>query len=361
MLYSRGLENPAPAMLLKNTERGLFCEPGNFYVDPWQPVDVAVITHAHSDHARAGSRLYLTEESGKSLLRQRLGADARIETLRYGENSSRNGVNVSLHPAGHILGSSQVRIEHHGEVCVVSGDYKLEQEGTCRPFELVPCHMFVTESTFGLPIYHWRPQTEIFAEINAWWRENQSHGRTSVVFCYALGKAQRILSGLDANIGPILLHGAMDRFMPAYRESGAAFPPTRRANDDESGQADGQSLVLAPMSADNSIWLRKFGDVSTAFASGWMQIRGARRRHALDRGFVLSDHADWPGLLNTINATGAETIWVTHGYTSQLVHWLHDHGKNAEQLKTRFQGEVSGGRTPGGTGDQTAPDANDSE
>jgi putative mRNA 3-end processing factor len=328
-------------MLLKNTENGLFCEQGNFYVDPWRPVDTAVITHGHSDHARAGSRLYLTETSGKPILQQRLGFDARIETLRYGETVSRNGVQISLHPAGHILGSAQVRIEAGGEVCVVSGDYKLENDGTCAPFELLRCHTFVTESTFGLPIYHWRPQREIFAQINGWWRENQAQERTTVIFCYALGKAQRLLAGLDGSIGPIFLHGAMERFMPAYAEAGVRFPNTCHATSELVKEARGRGLVLAPMSADNTTWLRKFGDVSTAFASGWMQIRGTRRRRSLDRGFVLSDHADWPGLLETINATGAETIWVTHGYTAQLVRWLTEHGRKAEVIETRFEGELA--------------------
>lgn len=348
-------------MLLKNTERGLFCEAGNFYIDPWQPVDIAVITHAHSDHARAGSRRYLAEESGKALLRQRLGADAQIETLRYGESTLRNGVKVSLHPAGHILGSAQVRIEHQGEICVVSGDYKLQKDKTCRQFELVRCHTFVTESTFGLPIYRWRPQEEIFAEINDWWCENQSHARTSVVFCYSLGKAQRILSGIDPGIGPILLHGAMEQFLPAYRDAGVELPPTTRANDENARDPDGRSLVLAPTAADNSVWLRKFGEVSTAFVSGWMQIRGARRRQSLDRGFVLSDHADWPGLLETIDATGAENVWVTHGYTSQLVRWLREQGKNAREIQTRFQGESSQAEPSAGSTEETSSAPNNSE
>jgi putative mRNA 3-end processing factor len=216
----------------------------------------------------------------------------------------------------------------------------VEHDGTCQPFEPIKCHLFVTESTFGLPIYHWRPQAEIFAEMNAWWRENQLRERTSVIFCYALGKAQRVLSGLDGDIGPIYLHGATERFMPAYRDCGVKFPPTAKATADLALQAKGQSLVLAPMSADNSPWMRKFGDISTAFASGWMQIRGTRRRRSLDRGFVMSDHADWRGLLDSIKATEAETVWVTHGYTGQLVRWLREHGKNAEVLETRFQGEL---------------------
>lgn len=326
-------------MLLANTESGLYCEQGDFYVDPWRPVKMAVITHAHSDHARPGSQNYLAEESGKPFLQYRLGLEARIETLPYGATITLNGVTISLHPAGHVLGSSQVRIEYRGEICVVSGDYKVESDGICAPFQPVRCHTFVTESTFGLPIYRWRPQTEIFAQINSWWRENQSHDRASVLFCYSLGKAQRLLSGLDGSVGPIFLHGAIRPYLGAYEAAGVKFPKTENADAESIRNSERKGLVLAPASADNSPWLRKFGEVSTAFASGWMQIRGARRRRSLDRGFVLSDHADWPGLLDTIKATGAEKIWVTHGYTQQLTRWLCEEGFQAEAIKTRFEGE----------------------
>ena len=318
----------------------MYCEAGDFYIDPWRPVDFAVVTHAHSDHARWGSKNYLTANPGVAVLQQRLSPDAKIEGLPYGETVYRNGVKISLHPAGHILGSAQVRVEHGGEVYVVSGDYKLENDGTCEPFAPIRCHTFVTESTFGLPIYHWKPQAEIFAQINAWWRGNQLIERTSVLFCYALGKAQRLLSGLNAGLGPIFLHGAVERFIPIYTKAGAKLPPATKADPDTIKSLRGKGIVLAPMSADNSPWLRKFGEVSTAFASGWMQIRGTRRRRSLDRGFVLSDHADWDGLLTTIKATGAENIWVTHGYTSQLVRWLRESGLNAEVIETRFKSEA---------------------
>ncbi len=330
--------------LIKNTPCGIYCERGDFYIDPWRPVDFAVITHGHSDHARWGSKNYLTANPGVPVLQQRLSRDAKIEGLPYGQTVFRNGVKISLHPAGHILGSAQVRVEHGGEVCVVSGDYKLENDGTCDPFEPVRCHTFVTESTFGLPIYHWRPQAEIFAQINAWWRGNQLSARTSVLFCYALGKAQRLLSGLDPAIGPIFLHGAAERFIPIYTEAGAKLPPATKAESDIIKSLRGKGIVLAPASTDNSPWMRKFGEVSTAFASGWMQIRGTRRRRSLDRGFVLSDHADWDGLLATIRATEAENIWVTHGYTVQLVRWLRESGLNAEVIETHFQsGQEDGG------------------
>lgn len=326
-------------MLLKPTERGLYCEAGDFYVDPWQAVDYAVITHAHSDHARAGSSCYLAERSGKSILQYRLGPAARIETLAYGESVTRNGVTISLHPAGHILGSAQIRIEHRGEVCVVSGDYKTEADGTCAPFAPLRCHTFVTESTFGLPIYRWRPQSEIFSEINSWWRNNQRQERTSVLFCYSLGKAQRLLCGMDETTGPIWLHGSITPYLEAYEQAGAKFPKWNRVEADNLKKSSPRGIVLAPASTENTPWFRKFGEVATAFASGWMQIRGTRRRRALDRGFVLSDHADWRGLLDSIRATGAENIWVTHGYTGPMVRWLGENGYRAEALRTRFTGE----------------------
>jgi len=344
-------------MLLKQTNRGIYCAAGDFYIDPWRPVDFAVITHGHSDHARWGSRYYLTAQKGVSILQQRLQPGAHIEGIPYGQTVVRKGVNISLHPAGHILGSAQVRLEAGGEVAVVSGDYKLEADGTCEPFEPIRCDTFVTESTFGLPIYRWKPQAEIFSEINQWWCENQQAGRTSVLFAYALGKAQRLLAGLDPGNGSIFLHGSMERFIPCYESAGVKFPPVAHADAEAIKGLRGKALVLAPGSADNSPWLRKFGEVATAFASGWMQIRGTRRRRSLDRGFVLSDHADWDGLLATIRATGAENIWVTHGYTAPLVRWLRENGWNAGVIETRFQGEAGDERGDPFAGDGSGEDA----
>ncbi len=241
--------------LLENTEKGLYCAAGDFYIDPWHPVDFAVISHAHSDHARPGSRYYLCAAPGRELLQERLGADAAIETIPYGKTLTRNGVQISLHPAGHILGSAQVRVESRGEIWVVSGDYKTEPEKTCAPFEAIRCHTFVTESTFGLPIYHWRPQSEIFAEINLWWRKNQSERRTSVIFAYSLGKSQRLLSGLDASLGPIFVHGSVARFLPLYAKAGIELPAITPVEN--TGAAGGRGLVIAPASTEGSPWLRK--------------------------------------------------------------------------------------------------------
>jgi putative mRNA 3-end processing factor len=326
--------------LLRLTPSGLYCAAGDFYIDPWQPVERAVITHAHADHARPGSQRYLTTPTGAPVLAPRLDPGASIRTLAYGERLTLHDVTLSLHPAGHLLGSAQVRVEHKGEVWVVSGDYKLEPDQTCEPFEPVRCHTFITESTFGLPIYRWQPQAEVFAEINEWWRANQAAGRTSVLYAYALGKAQRLLAGIDPAIGPILVHGAVLPFVQRYRDAGIDQPDVLYANGENARAHRGRALVVAPPSAGGMAgWLRKFGPASQAFASGWMTIRGARRRRAIDRGFVLSDHADWPGLLAAIRATGAARIGVTHGYTGQMVRYLREQGWQAEVIPTRFEGE----------------------
>lgn len=321
--------------LLTVTDRGLYCAAGDFHVDPWKAVDFAVTTHAHSDHARSGSRHYLCSEAGRGVLSERLGAGMSIEGIPYGARVVRNGVTISLHPAGHILGSAQVRVEFRGEVWVVSGDYKTEAERTCAAFEPVRCHTFITESTFGLPIYRWRPQAEVFAGVNAWWRANQSAGRTSVLFAYSLGKAQRVLAGVDASIGPIFVHGAVAKLLPHYVAAGVRLPAVSPVSEAGAG-----GLVVAPGSVDGTPWLRRFGEVSKAFASGWMMLRGARRRQALDRGFVLSDHADWDGLIAAIRATGAERVLVTHGSTGTMVRWLRENGWAADALATRFTGDV---------------------
>jgi putative mRNA 3-end processing factor len=329
--------------LLETTDQGLYCAAGDFYIDPWRPVARAIITHAHSDHARAGSQSYLTAARGVDILRDRVGADAEVQGLQFGKTIDHSGVRVSLHPAGHILGSAQVRLEYRGEVWVVSGDYKTIADRTCDAFEPLACHVFITESTFGLPIYRWRPNDELVAEVNDWWRTNQERGRTSVIFAYALGKAQRVLASLDESLGPLLLHGAVERYVPLYRAAGIDLPECCRATTENARQTRGRAMVVAPPSAAGTPWLRKFGDIATAFASGWMQIRGTRRRRAVDRGFAISDHADWDGLLGAIDATGADEIIVTHGYRSTLVRWLTEHGKQARAIATAFEGELEGG------------------
>ena len=325
--------------LLTLTGRGLYCDAGDFYVDPWEPVDRAVITHAHGDHASWGSRAYLTSEPGLGVLRARLDPTATIRGIPYGHTLSLNGVSISLHPAGHILGSAQVRIAHRGEVWVVSGDYKTDPDPTCTPFESVRCHTFITESTFGLPIYRWPPQQSVFDEINGWWRNNASVGKTSMLYGYTLGKSQRLIAGLDPSIGPILTHGAVERMTVAYRQAGIWLPPTQYAGTSAHRAESNRAIVIAPPHASGSSWTRRFGAQSTGFASGWMLVRGARRRRALDRGFALSDHVDWPSLLATIEASGAGEVWVTHGFTGPVVRWLMERGIDARAVQTRFEGE----------------------
>jgi putative mRNA 3-end processing factor len=327
-------------MMLRLTAQGLYCEAGDFYIDPWEPVDRALITHAHGDHARWGSRSYLAATEGERVLRTRLGPDAAIETVQYGETRDVGGVRVSFHPAGHILGSAQIRVEHRGEVWVVSGDYKTDPDPTCTAFEPVRCHTFVTESTFGLPIYRWCPQSEVFGEIVTWWSANAAAGRASVLFGWALGKAQRVLAGLlDATVGPIYTHGAVERLVRDYREAGIALPPTAHAASMPPKHDFGGSLIVAPPSAAGSTWMRRFGEVSTGFASGWMQVRGTRRRRSVDRGFVLSDHVDWPSLLAAIDATGAQRVWVTHGFREPVVRWLNERSIEAVAVASRWEGE----------------------
>jgi putative mRNA 3-end processing factor len=272
------------------------------------------------------------------VLRSRLG-EVNLQLLPYGRTIEHHGVRVSLHPAGHVLGSAQVRLEVGGEVWVVSGDYKLEHDGTCLPFEPVRCHTFITESTFGLPIYRWLPQAEVFAGINAWWRANADAGRASVMFCYAFGKAQRILRGLDTSIGPVLVHGAVSPLNEAYRSTGVALPETPRLTEVADAALIRRSMVLAPPSAQGTPWMRRLGDHADAFASGWMLLRGNRRRRGVDRGFVLSDHADWPGLQSAIAATRAQRVIVTHGSVSTMVRWLQEQGLQAAGFDTQYGDE----------------------
>jgi putative mRNA 3-end processing factor len=343
---------PAPDDLVVLRPEGLYCPPGDFYIDPWRPVERAVITHAHADHARRGHAHYLAAAPAEGVLRARLGEDITLQTLAYGAAIDHFGVRVSLHPAGHVLGSAQVRLEHRGRVWVASGDYFVagahddprEGNATCAPFEPVRCDCFITESTFGLPIYRWAPQRELFADIDRWWSANAEAGRASLLMGYSFGKAQRILAGVDSSIGPIVVHGAVEPLNRAYRAAGVALPATQLVSEITDKAVLKRALVIAPPSVQNSVWARRFGDCSDAFASGWMQLRGARRRRAVDRGFVLSDHADWPGLQRAIAATGASRVIVTHGYESVMVRWLAELGLQAGSFQTEYGDEQEEGR-----------------
>ncbi len=325
--------------ILQVAREGLYCEAGDFYIDPWRPVERAVITHAHADHAAQGSASYLVSAEGERVSRRRLGEDASIQAAAFGESLDFQGVKVSLHPAGHILGSAQVRVESRGEVWVASGDYKVGPDPTCTAFEPVRCDVFISECTFGLPIYRWPDPATVCDDINRWWRSNAAAGKPSILFAYSLGKAQRVLAGVDASIGPIFCHGAPEALNDAYRASGVALPPTRRVADAEGAKPFSQALIVAPPSAQGSSWMKRFRGASTAFASGWMLVLGARRRYAADRGFALSDHADWPELLSAIQATGAERVLLTHGSTAALARRLGELGLDAGVLETRFRGE----------------------
>ena len=341
--------------------QGLYCPGGDFYIDPWRPVHRAVITHAHADHARAGHGQVLATAVSEGVLRSRLGTGLSLQGLAYGEAVVHQGVRISLHPAGHVLGSAQVRLEAGGRVWVASGDYFLsahdERNPTCEPFEPLRCDCFITESTFGLPVYRWPPQAEVFAQIDAWWRANAEAGRPSLLLAYSFGKAQRVLAGVDATIGPIVVHGAVAPINAAYRAAGVPLPDTLAPAALPAGRAAaevlGRALVVAPPSVHASAWARRLGDFSDGFASGWMALRGARRRQGVDRGFVLSDHADWPGLQRAIAATGAERVIVTHGQEAVMVRWLQEQGWQAGSFRTEYGAE--GGE--GGAGNEPAAEA----
>ncbi|MCS7003999.1 MAG: ligase-associated DNA damage response exonuclease [Cytophagales bacterium] len=323
--------------LLEFTDKGIFCPQGNFYIDPWENVDYAVITHAHADHARKGMKYYLAHHWSIPILYLRLGK-INAQGVEYGETIYRNGVRVTLFPAGHIPGSSQVLVEYKGERWVVSGDYKLENDEICIPFEPVKCHVFVTESTFGLPIYQWKPQQVIFEEINRWWQYNRANGKTSILLGYALGKAQRLLKNLNPAFGRIGVHGSVWNVIENSPFIKYEYPIEKVSPSQPKGYWDG-AMIVAPPSADGSRWLKKFQPYQTAFVSGWMSIRGIRRRKATDAGFALSDHADWNGLLRAIRATEAQEIYVTHGYAHVLGRYLQSLGLKASAVKTEFEGE----------------------
>lgn len=320
---------------------GIYCAQAGIYIDPWQPVDKAIITHAHADHARAGMKTYLAHEHAVPVIKMRLGHDISIRALRYNEPVTVNGVHISLHPAGHIWGSAQVRLEYKGEVWVVSGDYKLQHDGISQPFEPIKCHSFITESTFGLPIYKFPAVADVHADINAWWRRNRDEGKNSVLLAYALGKAQRVLKHLDASVGPVYLHGAVDNVNKLYSATVGALPPAIRIDSTVNRKEIKGALILAPPSADSTPWIRSLQPYRLGICSGWMQLRGTRRRRNADRGFVLSDHADWNQLNAAVNETGAGNVYVTHGYKSIYARWLAtEYGLNATEVETLYTGEA---------------------
>jgi len=346
--------------LIEFTDKGLYCAQGQFYIDPWQPVNKAIITHAHSDHARWGSSYYLCHHLTKPILQLRLG-DNNYQTVEWNEPVYMNGVTITLHPAGHIIGSSQIRVEYNGEIWVVSGDYKTENDGISGQFEPVRCHTFITESTFGLPIYRWQPQEVLFASMRKWIAQNKEQGRTSLLLAYSLGKSQRVIKALADSVDHVFVHGAVYNTQQALRHAGWQFPDVEKVTNDIPKALFHQNLVVAPGSAADSPWIKKMQPVSTGICSGWMQVRGNARRRNTDAGFALSDHADWDGLLQTVKATGAEKVFVTHGFQSAFSRFLNENGIEAGEVKTAFGNEEEDETIPETAIESSAVNINDPE
>lgn len=325
--------------LLEITAKGIFCAKADVYIDPWKPVKKAIITHAHADHAYAGHKHYICTKLCGPVLKHRLGHHIEMQAVEYGEKFEINGVHFSLHRSAHIIGSAQVRVEYQGEVWVAAGDYKREDDGISGTFEVVKCDVFITESTFGIPAFRWQNQADVYAEINDWWSKNAAQGKTSVVGAYSLGKAQRILSGLDVGIGPIYCHGAIENTNEVLIKSGISLPATLKITETDKKVDYSQSMVICPPASLTSNWTKRFKEHSTGQASGWMAVRGHRRRRSVDRGFVLSDHADWDALLETVKDSGASKVFVTHGYTTIFANYLKELGYDAHAVNTHYAGD----------------------
>ena len=324
--------------LLEFTSRGIYCAAADVYLDPWKKVPKALITHGHSDHARWGNQQYITHHDNVPIIQHRLG-NITVAGKSYGERFSINGVQFSFHPAGHVPGSSQIRVENRGEVWVFTGDYKLENDGISTPFEAVICHTFITECTFGLPVFNWQDPVKVHRQINQWWAANKAAGITSLLMGYSLGKAQRLLKHLDPKIGKIFTHGAPEKMTEVLR-SQIDFPETQLITRETNKKQIDENVDLAPPAVMGSAWAKKLGEISTGYASGWMAFRGARRRRAVDKAFVLSDHADWKGLLHAVEATGCENVITTHGYTDIFAQYLREKGWNARTEKTQYEAET---------------------
>jgi putative mRNA 3-end processing factor len=324
--------------LIQFTSTGLYCAAGDFYIDPWKPVKRAVITHAHSDHARFGSDHYLCTHQTLPILKLRLG-DIQVQGMDWREEQIINGVKISFHPAGHIIGSAQVRIEYKGEVWVFTGDYKLEDDGISPPFEPVKCHSFITESTFGLPIYKWKPQQTIFNEMKEWIAVNHAQQISSVFIAYSLGKAQRILKPLAETGLKIFGHGAISNMHETLLAAGWKLPEIIRITPETDRAAIKGNIVIAPPGADGTPWMRKLTPHATGICSGWMQVRGNIRRRNADAAFALSDHADWDGLKKAVELTGATRVFTTHGFQSAFSRYLNENGLEAHEVSTAFGNE----------------------
>jgi len=323
---------------IKFTKKGIYCIPGKFYLDPWYPVDYAIISHGHADHSRWGNEHYLCHTDSRNILLHRLGKDISIETLNYNVEKTINGVKVTFFPAGHIIGSVQIRLEYKGKVVVFSGDYKTQSDFITTAFEPVKCHEFITESTFGLPIYNWKSEIDLQAELQNWVLSNQANNKTSVFLGYSLGKAQRIMSLIEG-LDEIFVHNAIHNLNEAITESGIILPITKRIQADFKKDQVENKIIILPPSLLGSKMLKRIPNAATAICSGWMQIRGNRRWKGVDAGFAVSDHADWNGLLNAVKATEAEKVYVTHGSQATFSKYLNEIGIEAEELKTEFGNE----------------------
>lgn len=322
-------------MLLKFTSKGIYCIPGKFYIDPWKPVDLAIITHGHADHARVGMKKYLCHHFTKPILYSRLGKDIVCQGVEYGEVITINGVKVSLFPAGHIIGSAQIRMEYKGYVSVVSGDYKVQNDGLSTPFEVVKCNEFVSESTFGLPIYNWLTVKELENQMKNWVLKNINNKKTSVFIGYSLGKSQRIMKALE-EFGELNVHYSISKLNEAYESVGVKLPAYKTIDLRENKEKlNGKIIILPPALVDNPI-MKKIPNLAYAICSGWMQIRGARRWRSADAGFAISDHADWQGLISAIKATEAEKVHITHGQTAVFAKYLNEIGIVADEVKTAY-------------------------
>jgi len=322
-----------PEDILLPTPSGLCCKRGGFHIDPTRPVERALITHAHSDHARAGHGAVLATPETLDLMRLRYGENfaGSTQAARYGEPIDLGGVNVTFHPAGHVLGSAQIAVRANGLRIVASGDYKDVPDPTCAPFELVPCDVFITEATFALPVFrHGNPDGEIEKLLGsvALFPE-----RAHLVGAYSLGKAQRVIALLRkaGYAAPIYLHGAMEKISKYYAGRGIALGELREVRGATKQNLAG-TITICPPSALNDLWTRRFPDPLAAFASGWMRVRARARQLGVTLPLVISDHADWDGLTATIAATGAGEIWVTHGQEDALVHWCATRGLKARPL-----------------------------
>lgn len=324
-----------PLKLITFTNKGIYCPQGKFYIDPWRPVDLAVITHGHADHARWGMKKYLCHHYTKPILYQRIGIDIECQGVEYGETLTINGVKISLHPAGHIIGSAQVRLEYKGYITVISGDYKVQEDGLSTPFELVKCNEFVTESTFGLPVYNWLDVPDLNQKLQTWVLKNRENTKTSVFIGYSLGKAQRIMKAVEG-LGNIYVHYSIGKLNEAFESVGIDLPEYQIADFRESVKEVQHEIVIVPPALLDSSIIRKIPDAATAICSGWMQVRGARRWRSADAGFAMSDHADWKGLLQTVKATEAELVHVTHGQTEIFSKYLNEIGIKADVVQTQF-------------------------